>query len=293
MCGDRSQELPERLNSSSPHRHQEGFPIITPKSRLRQELSGSFVESFQGPHLGPLLSEASALLRPSLYLLLAISMPLLLPSKKNLLFFQPLAKRSSRKPFILTFMHFMGRRTPQTRLSSPTASSGERRGAPSACVFTSLHSCFSASLQYNRCASIRGRNDFQPTSRRNTNRLRAPLLGRQHHRNLRTPLLLRRLCFSRALSTGKTELLDPANWHARRNLRRHGLVPRHLRRRGCRQAGISPCPLSCVPDPRGRVFSDRLHRCVLAGPSPQSAAVESFLPLPPSSSPPPYLPVTA
>src|SRR5713226_512880 len=130
MRGARSQELPERLNSASHTGIRGGFSIITPKSRLRQELSASFVESVQGPYLGPALSAASALFRPSLYLLLAISMPLLLPSKKNFLFFRPFTKCSSRKPFILTFMHFMARCTPQTRLSSPPASSGERRGGP-------------------------------------------------------------------------------------------------------------------------------------------------------------------
>src|SRR6267143_2468323 len=41
--------------------------------------------------------------------------------------------------------------------------------------------CFPICLQYNRCASIRGRNEFQPAARRNPNRLRAPLLGRQHY----------------------------------------------------------------------------------------------------------------
>src|SRR6267378_5810796 len=41
--------------------------------------------------------------------------------------------------------------------------------------------CFHICLQYNRCASIRGRNEFQPAARRNPNRLRAPLLGRQHY----------------------------------------------------------------------------------------------------------------
>src|SRR6266478_83352 len=56
------------------------------------------------------------------------------------------------------------------------------------------------SLQYNRCASIRGRNELQPASRRDPNRLRASLLGRQHHRDLRAPFLLWRLRLACQLS---------------------------------------------------------------------------------------------
>src|SRR5712691_2219235 len=71
---------------------------------------------------------------------------------------------------------------------------------PSGQIFTSLLPylvpsllpCFLTSLQYNRCASIRGENEFQPATRRDTYRLRAAFLGRQHHGNLRAPLLLRR-----------------------------------------------------------------------------------------------------
>src|SRR5258708_39124720 len=98
MRGARSQELPERLNSASHTGIRGGFPIITPKSRLRQELSGSFVESVQGPDLGPALSAASALLRPSLYLLPAVSVPLPLPSKKKFLLFNHLQNAPPASP---------------------------------------------------------------------------------------------------------------------------------------------------------------------------------------------------
>src|ERR1700681_2899752 len=59
---------------------------------------------------------------------------------------------------------------------------------------TSISRCFFISLQYNRCASIRGENEFQPALRRNPHRLRAPLLGRQHYGTLRASLLLRGVC---------------------------------------------------------------------------------------------------
>src|SRR5712692_7302932 len=63
--------------------------------------------------------------------------------------------------------------------ASPLRGTARRHVCSYLYVLTSLHRCFFISLQYNRCACIRGRNEFQPASRRNTNRLRAPLLGRQ------------------------------------------------------------------------------------------------------------------
>src|SRR5260370_14699597 len=87
-----------------------------------------------------------------------------------------------------------------------------------------LLSCFPACLQYNRCASIRGRNEFPPASRRNPHRLRAPLLGRQHYGNLRAPLLLRRFRLPRQLSPQKAEFPHRAKRPPRWHLRRRGLV---------------------------------------------------------------------
>src|SRR5712664_846188 len=69
-----------------------------------------------------------------------------------------------------------------------------------------IFASFLPSLQYNRCAFIRGRNEFQPAFRRDTNRLRAPLLGRQHHRTLRASLLLRRVRFVGPLPSRRPQL---------------------------------------------------------------------------------------
>src|SRR5216683_3256783 len=108
-------------------------------------------------------------------------------------------------------------------------------------------------FHYNRCASIRGTNEFQPASRRDTNRLRAPLLGRQHHGNLRAPILLRRLRLPRQLSTRKVKFPHRANRHAHRNLRRHGRPPRFPSR-----------ALAGLPDSGCRLFPARLHRRAVA-----------------------------
>src|SRR3989441_10943929 len=76
-------------------------------------------------------------------------------------------------------------------------------------------------FQYNRCASIRGRNEFPPAPRRDTNRLRASVLGRQYQRTLRAPLLLRRVRLFGPLPPRKAEFPHRTNRHAHRNFWRH------------------------------------------------------------------------
>src|SRR6266478_7982282 len=60
-------------------------------------------------------------------------------------------------------------------------------------------------------------HELRPAPPGNPRWLRAPLLGRQHQRNLRTPLLLRRLFLSRPLSPGKAQLFHRADRHAHRH----------------------------------------------------------------------------
>src|SRR3989441_13253510 len=91
---------------------------------------------------------------------------------------------------------------------------------PSTCFLFNFQ-LSTVNFQYNRCASIRGRNEFPPAPRRDTNRLRASLLGRQHQRDLRAPLLLRRVRLSRQLSPRKAEFPHRTNRHAHRNFWRH------------------------------------------------------------------------
>src|SRR5229473_6544462 len=65
-------------------------------------------------------------------------------------------------------------------------------------------------FHYNRCASIRGTNEFQPASRRDPNRLRAPLLGRQYYRTLRACLILWRAGRSGHLSPRSSQVFRRA-----------------------------------------------------------------------------------
>src|SRR5437660_998851 len=103
-------------------------------------------------------------------------------------------------------------------------------------------------------------HEFYPKARRNTHRLRPSLLGRQHHGNLRAPLLLRRIRLTRQLSPRKAEFPHRADWHARRHLWRHGLVPRAFRRRDRRPPRIPPRSLAGLLDSCDCLFSARFHR---------------------------------
>src|ERR1700722_5994374 len=58
---------------------------------------------------------------------------------------------------------------------------------------------------------FRGIDERQPTATGKPRRFRAPLLGRQRQRNLRAPLLLRRVLLARRLPPGKAEFLDRAD----------------------------------------------------------------------------------
>src|SRR5260370_3686143 len=129
---------------------------------------------------------------------------------------------------------------------------------PSTCFLFNFQ-LSTVNFQYNRCASIRGRNEFPPAPRRDTNRLRASLLGRQHQRDLRAPLLLRRVRLSRQLSPRKAEFPHRTDRNAHRNFRRHALVPRYLRRSGRRSPPLPPRSFARVPASRSRRFSTRLH----------------------------------
>src|SRR6266699_1219 len=135
---------------------------------------------------------------------------------------------------------------------------------PSTCFLFNFQ-LSTVNFQYNRCASIRGRNEFPPALRGDKNRFRAALLGRQHQRNLRAPLLLRRVRLSRQLSPRKAEFPHRTDRHAYRNFRRHGLVPRDLRRRRRRSPRLPPRSLARLPDSRCGLFSARFARCSVAG----------------------------
>src|SRR2546427_6583233 len=121
--------------------------------------------------VGPLLTPELATHDPSLATVLKsfffIVLRTLLHSSKTQLFsFQAIS-------------HSFAKNTRGSRPSSQTLFSLFDLFAPSPVI--SLLPCFSTSLQYNRCASIRRENEFPPAFRRDTNRLRPSLLGRQHH----------------------------------------------------------------------------------------------------------------
>src|SRR5260370_95615 len=121
---------------------------------------------------------------------------------------------------------------------------------PHPAFVTSLHLCFITSFfHYNRCASIRGRNEFPPAIRRDPHRLRAPLLGRQHHGALRASLVLRRVCLFGPLPSRSPQLSDGARHEFDRALWRPGMVPGDLRRRDRRPPRFPPRPLSGLSAP--------------------------------------------
>src|SRR5438552_6797510 len=103
-------------------------------------------------------------------------------------------------------------------------------------------------------------HELYPKARRNSHRLRPSLLGRQHHGNLRAPLLLRCIRLTRQLSPRKTEFPHRADRHARRNLWRHGLVSRDFRRSDRRPPRIPPRSLAGLLDSCDCLFSARFHR---------------------------------
>src|SRR6266567_1091758 len=139
--------------------------------------------------------------------------------------------------------------------NTPLAGKARNLSRPHPAFGTSLHLCFIASFfHYNRCASIRGRNEFPPAFRRNPHRLRAPLLGRQHHGALRASLVLRRVCLFGPLPSRSPQLSDGARHEFDRALWRAGMVPGDLRRRDRRPARIPPRPLSGLSDPRRLVL---------------------------------------
>src|SRR6267378_5750538 len=144
----------------------------------------------------------------------------------------------------------------------PGAARGHVR--PYLYFLTSLHRCFYISLQYNRCASIRGRNEFQPASRRNPHRFRAPLLGRQHHRTLRASLLLRRVRFFGPLPSRSPQLPDGARDEFDRALWRPGMVPGYLRGSNRRPARLSPRSFPRLSDPRRLVLLAWFDRIFVA-----------------------------
>src|SRR5438552_10851133 len=107
-------------------------------------------------------------------------------------------------------------------------------------------------------------HELYPKARRNSHRLRPSLLGRQHHGNLRAPLLLRCIRLTRQLSPRKAEFPHRADRHARRNLWRHGLVSRDFRRRDRRPSRFSPRSLAGLLDSGDCLFFARLHRRAVA-----------------------------
>src|SRR5260370_18164093 len=142
-------------------------------------------------------------------------------------------------------------------------------GAPRFTPFLAslLHYIFASflpSLQYNRCSFIRGRNEFQPAFRRDTNRLRAPLLGRQYHRTLRASLVLRRVRFVGPLPSRSPQLPDGARHEFDRALWRPGMVPGYLRGSHRRPARLSTCSLPRLSDPRRLVLLAWFDRIFVA-----------------------------
>src|SRR5438132_2663376 len=103
-------------------------------------------------------------------------------------------------------------------------------------------------------------HELYPKARRNPHRLRASLLGRQHHGNLRASLLLRCIRLTRQLSPRKAEFSHRADRHARRNLRRYGLVSRDFWRGDRRPPRIPPRALAGLLDSCDCLFSARFHR---------------------------------
>src|SRR6266566_2239033 len=171
--------------------------------------------------------------------------------------FQTLTKCKFRNSFVLIFMQIGGGVYTLAVLFSKPATRMKARNLalPHPAFVTSLHLCFITSFfHYNRCASIRGRNEFPPASRRNPHRLRAPLLGRQHHGALRASLVLRRVCLFGPLPSRSPQLSDGARHEFDRALWRPGMVPGDLRRRDRRPARIPPRPLSGLSDPRRLVL---------------------------------------
>src|SRR5260370_31814336 len=136
--------------------------------------------------------------------------------------------------------------------------------------------CFLACLRYNRCASIRGRNEFPPAFRRNPHRLRAPLLGRQHYGHLRAPLLLRRFRLPRQLSARKAEFPHRPNRHPPRHLRRHALLSAHFPRPSPRPPRFPPRSFAGLSDSCHRLFSARLHRRAVARPGQSRRSARAF-----------------
>src|SRR6266700_5411220 len=118
---------------------------------------------------------------------------------------------------------------------------------PSTCFLFNFQ-LSTVNFQYNRCACVRGRNEPQPAFGRDKNRFRASLLGRQHQRDLRAPLLLRSVRLSRQLSPRKAEFPHRTDRHAHRNFRRHGLVPGDLRRSRRRSPRLPPRSLNGLSD---------------------------------------------
>src|SRR5260370_24205923 len=142
-------------------------------------------------------------------------------------------------------------------------------GAPRFTPFLAslLHYIFASflpSLQYNRCSFIRGRSEFQPAFRRDTNRLRAPLLGRQYRRPLRASLLLRRVRFVGPLPSRSPQLPNGARDEFDRALWRPGMVPGYLRGSHRRPARLSTCSLPRLLDPRRFVLLAWFDRIFVA-----------------------------
>src|ERR1700686_3698150 len=102
---------------------------------------------------------------------------------------QLLTKCSSHNSFVFRFMHFNGGCISPLLFYHPGSHlQGAERipSRPHLYLLTSLPSDSLTSLlpyfsPVQSLRLIRGRNEFQPATRRSTNRLQAPLLGRQHY----------------------------------------------------------------------------------------------------------------
>src|SRR5712692_3629828 len=99
---------------------------------------------------------------------------------------------------------------------------------------------------YHPASLLGRRHELWPEAPGDPRRLRAPLLGRQHQRDLRAPLLLWRFRLARALPAREIELFHRANRHAHGHLWRHGLVHGYFWRCRRGQARFSPRAFSRV-----------------------------------------------
>jgi hypothetical protein len=96
--------------------------------------------------------------------------------------------------------------------------------------------------------------EFFTAHRRNSLRLRTPVLGREHQRTVRAALLLRGVRVARAVSERNAEFPSRAGEQPHRFIRRPGLVSRCVRRHAGGPPGFPAVVVSCVLHSDLRLF---------------------------------------